>query len=126
MDSKEKTGNLPKINNLAMQGMTYCCGMYELGNFNYVDPPGGKKMTHYHKSGGGWASQPNAAPTTKEDILKRMQGHEAFGIMCSTGAGQEYLEPILEEIGFQRVFTFRNPAHAQTPINVWVYSKNKL
>lgn len=115
-----------KVNNLAIRGLEYCCGMVELGNFNYVDPPGGKKMTHYHKLDGSWSSQQNAIPTTKEEVLERMRGSEGMGIMCSTGAGQEYLEPILEEIGFSRVFTFRNPGHANTPVSVWVYSKNKL
>lgn len=116
---------MSKVNNVQTHGMYFCCGMQELGNFNYVDPPGGKSMPHYHNIGGGWRSQQNADKTTKDEILKSMAGYGG-GVVCTTGAGQEYVEPILEEIGFKRVFTYKNPGHAQTPISLWAYSKNEL
>lgn len=120
VSTKEKK---KKINNLATRGFTYCCGMIELGNFNYIDPPGGKKMTHYHGIGGGWKPQENTEGTTEEEILAQIKWSTG-GVMASTGAGQEYVEPILEKIGFKKVFTFVNPGHANTPVNIWCYSKN--
>ncbi len=113
------------MSNLTIRPLEFCCGATELGNFNYIDPPDGKKMTHYHKVGGGWKSQPNAAGTTKEEIQKQIQ-YQSGGVVCSTGAGQEYLEPILSELGFRKVFTFINPGHAQTPVHIWCYSKHEV
>lgn len=116
----------PKVNNLQVLASQFCCGMSELGNFNYVDPPDGKKMTHYHKVGGGWSTQQNQDPTTKEDIVQRMGYVDGIGaLVCTTGAGQEYLDPILAEIGWDHVFTFVNPGHAKTPVKVWLFSKHK-
>lgn len=108
----------PKVNNLRTNPAAYCCGLVELGNFNYIDPPGGKKMTHYHKLG-GWSVQQNADPTTKEEIQAVLKNIYAAGVICTTGAGQEYLEPVLEELGFKRSATFNNPGHAGTDVNLW-------
>jgi hypothetical protein len=113
----------PKVNNLRTANAQYCCGMVELGNFNYIDPPDGKKMTHFHKVGSGWSVQENAEPTTREDIEKALQNTFAACIVCTTGAGQEYLEPTLAEVGFKHVFTFKNPGHANTDVKLWVKSK---
>jgi hypothetical protein len=110
----------PKVNHLQVLMTQFCCGMAELGNFNYVDPPDGKKMTHYHKVG-GWQSQPNAEPTTKEEILERMKSSGGVATVCTTGAGQEYLDAILPECGFTQVSTFTNPSHANTPVKIWVH-----
>jgi hypothetical protein len=115
----------PRVNNVTTAPSQFCCGMVELGNFNYVDPPGGKKMTHYHKIHGSWAVQQNNEPTTKADVLERMGNKARTCYMCTTGAGQEYMEPILQEIGFYNTFTFINPDHAKTPVKLWVYSENK-
>lgn len=109
------------VNNLNTRGLEFCCGMTELGNFNYVDPPGGKKMSHYHKIG-GWRLQENNPGNTLTQI-KAAMARGGAGIMASTGAGQEYVEPILAELGWKHVFTFRNPSHADTPVKVWCYSK---
>ena len=117
--TKEKS---KKVNNLTTHGFRFCCGMTELGNFNYIDPPDGKKMTHYHGIGGGWTPQQNAEATTEAEILEKIKWIPG-GVMASTGAGQEYVEPILEKIGFKKVYTFVNPGHANTPINIWCYSK---
>lgn len=114
----------PKVNNLQIVGTQFCCGMSEFGNFNYVDPPGGKKMTHYHKVG-LWKSQPNAEPTTKEEILERLAMSGGAAVICTTGAGQEYLDAILPECGFKHVETFRNPGHANTDVKVWIYKRHK-
>ena len=116
----------PRVNNIAHHPSRFCCGMTEIGNFNYVDPEGGKKMTHYHSINGSWASQPNADYTTKEDVLERIKYLTSGNLICSTGAGQEYMDPILEEIGFRHVFTFVNPGHAQTPVKIWCYSKTEV
>jgi hypothetical protein len=97
--------------------------MSELGNFNYIDPPDGKKMTHYHKIN-GWVPQENAQGTTEEQIRAQIQ-YSSGAVMASTGAGQEYVEPILEKIGFKNVYTFVNPGHANTPVKVWIYSKHE-
>lgn len=121
---KKKIEELPKANNLQLSAMRFCCGAQELGNFNYVDLEDGKDMTHYHLIGGGWAPQQNAQPTTKDEILAKL-GTYGGGVVASTGAGQEYLEPILAEIGFKHVFTFQNPGHAKTDIKLWAYSKNE-
>lgn len=110
----------PRVNNLQVLMTQFCCGMAELGNFNYVDPPGGKKMTHYHRVN-GWQAQQNAEPTTKEDILQRVRSGGGVGVICTTGAGQEYLDSILPECGFKHVETFINPSHANTPVKIWVY-----
>lgn len=111
--------------NLMTRPSEYCCGLTELGNFDYIDPPDGKKMTHYHKIGGSWSVQGNAKEgTTKEQILATMGRVHSAGYVCTTGAGQEYVEPLLAEIGFQNVFTYINPGHASTPIKMWVYSKH--
>lgn len=115
----------PKVNNLRTYPSTYCCGLVELGNFNYVDPPDGKKMTHYHNNGGGWAAQPNAEPTTKEQIEKTLSTVYAAGVVCTTGAGQEYLDPILAEIGFTHAASFQNPGHANTEVKLWFYNKKR-
>ena len=120
-DTKEKP---KKINNLTTRGFQFCCGMTELGNFNYIDPPGGKKMTHYHGINGGWSVQQNNDATTEEEIREKMKWLPG-GVMASTGAGQEYVEPVLEKIGFKKVYTFVNPGHANTPINLWVFSKTE-
>lgn len=114
-----------RVNNVTTQNSAYCCGMVELGNFNYVDPPGGKKMTHFHKVGGTWKTQANAEPTTKEDILARM-GVPGSGFIATTGAGQEYLEPVLKEIGFTEAAEFRNPDHANTGVKLWVFVRHKM
>lgn len=114
----------PRVNNITTYPSTYCCGLQELGNFNYVDPEGGKKMTHYHKIGQSWSVQQNQDMSTKEDVLGRMGANQAY--IATTGAGQEYMDPILSEIGFKHVFTFINPGHAQTPVKVWCYSKNEV
>lgn len=113
------------MNNIQTHGLYFCCGAVELGNFNYVDPKDGKQMPHYHNIGGSWKAQQNAAESTEKDILDAIR-YASGGVICSTGAGQEYVEPILEKIGFKRVFTFRNSGHAQTPISIWCYSKNEL
>lgn len=111
----------PKVNNLQVMMTQFCCGMAELGNFNYVDPPGGKGMSHYHKVGHGWQPQKNAEPTTKDEILQRVRNSGGVGVICTTGAGQEYLDPILPTCGFTHVSTFINPSHANTPVKIWVY-----
>ena len=109
-------------NNLKVQGLAFCCGMSELGNFNYDDPPGTPAMTHYHKVN-GWVSQPkNADHTTEEQIRAQLQ-YVGGAVMATTGAGQEYVEPILEKIGFQKVWSFINPGHAKTEVKVWCYLK---
>ena len=97
--------------------------MSELGNFNYDDPPGTKPMTHYHNVAGSWATQnKNAEHTTEEQIRKQLE-YLGGAVMCTTGAGQEYVEPILEKIGFQKVWSFINPGHAKTEVKVWCYLK---
>lgn len=111
----------PKVNNLQVMATQFCCGMSEFGNFNYVDPEDGKRMSHYHKVGGGWKTQTNQEPTTKQDILDRLKFAGSAAVVCTTGAGQEYLDPILPECGFKHVSTFINPGHANTPVKVWVY-----
>lgn len=103
----------------------FCCGMQELGNFNYVDPPGGKRMTHYHKVGGSWKSQPNAEPTTKEEVMATIARYTNGGIIATTGAGQEYMDPVLEECGFKCVTVFRNPGHANTAVKIWTKVLNE-
>lgn len=111
------------MSNLRIQPFTFCCGMTELGNFNYDDPPGTKQMTHYHKINNGWNPQPkNAVHTTEEEIKAQMK-YVGGGLLATTGAGQEYVEPILEKLGFKNVFTFTNPGHANTDIKVWCYAK---
>lgn len=110
----------PKVNNLRTHPSAYCCGLTELGNFNYIDPPGGKKMTHYHNTG-GWSVQQNQDPTTKEDILAMLKMCYGAGVVCTTGAGQEYLDPTLKEIGFVECATFLNPGHANTPVKLWFF-----
>lgn len=122
---EKKIAGLPKVNNLAYRGLNFCCGMFEFGNFNYVDPEDGKHMSHFHQVN-GWKSQPNAQPTTKAEIEEKIKHIGHSGVICSTGAGQEYLEPILEEVGFKRVYTFKNPGHAGTPVTVWCFSRNEL
>jgi hypothetical protein len=79
-------------------------------------------MTHYHKLS-GWAVQQNAEPTTVEDVKAKMHEISSGGI-CTTGAGQEYMDPILVEAGWKHVFTYINTGHAQTPIKVWMYAKS--
>jgi hypothetical protein len=120
---KQEKEKKSRVNNITSRPSTYCCGMTELGNFNYVDPPDGKKMTHYHMIGGSWATQQNQEPSTKEDLVNAMKYLNA-AVLATTGAGQEYMDPILEEVGFRHVFTFVNPGHAQTPVKVWCYAKN--
>lgn len=94
--------------------------MTELGNFNYVDPPDAPKMTHYHKVGGGWQVQQNQDYTTKEDVEARLKGIYSGAVMATTGVGQEYMDPILTELGFKEVAEFVNPGHAKTNVKVWV------
>lgn len=120
-----KQSDKPRVNNITTHPSTFCCGLVELGNFNYVDPPGGKKMIHYHKLNNTWAAQQNQEPNTKEDVLERMK-YITSGVVASTGAGQEYMDPILADIGFRHVFTFINPGHAQTPVKIWCYSKHEV
>lgn len=112
------------VNNLAFRAMEYCCGGTELGNFNYVDLPDAKKMNHYHKVG-GWKANPNdkGDPTTEEDIRVKMQYMHSALVVATTGSGQEYMEPILSKAGFQHVFTFINPDHADTPVKLWAKAK---
>lgn len=116
----------PKVNNLQVLGTQFCCGMSELGNFNYVDPPDGVKMSHFHKVGGEWATQKNAGPTTKEDVEQRIRNTGSAAVVCTTGAGQEYLDDILPQCGFKHVSTFINPGHANTPVKVWVWAREPI
>jgi hypothetical protein len=113
------------VNHIQTQNSAYCCGMVELGNFNYVDPPDGKKMVHYHKVGGSWQVQRDNDYTTKEDVKRAMEVPGA-GFIATTGAGQEYMDPILAELGFKHVSTFINPGHAGTPVKLWVFSRHMV
>lgn len=114
-------------NNITVSPSKFCCGLQELGNFNYVDPPGGKQMTHYHMIGGSWRTQQNAKPSTKEDVLEKMRYVSTnSAILATTGAGQEYMDPVLQEIGFRHVYTFINSGHAKTPVKVWLYSTTEV
>ena len=108
----------PKVNNLRTNPSAYCCGLTELGNFNYIDPPKGKKMTHYHKLG-GWEVQQNQDPTTKEELQATLTHVYGAGVICTTGAGQEYLDPTLKELGFVEAAGFTNPGHANTGVKLW-------
>lgn len=112
------------VNNLNFKALDFCCGGTEFGNFNYVDLPESKRMTHYHKVG-GWKSSPNSQddPTTKADIEEKLRYVSSSLVMATTGSGQEYVEPILAEMGFSHVFTFLNPDHANTPVKLWVKAK---
>lgn len=110
----------PKVNNLQTNGLMFCCGAMELGNFNYDDPPDAKSMTHYHRVDGGWKTQSkHAERTTKAEIEERLRYAGSGAVLCTTGVGQEYLEPILTECGFDHVSTFRNPGHAGTNVKLW-------
>lgn len=124
MADTEKTKK-PHVNNLATRPLDYCCGGVELGNFNYVDPPDGKKMSHYHKVSSTWKSRPNEQddPTTMADLKEKLQYVHSSLVMATTGAGQEYVEPLLQELGFQHVFTFVNLDHADTPVKLWARAK---
>lgn len=118
----------PRVNNLRIQPTQFCCGLAELGNFNYIDPPDGKRMTHYHKVGSGWQTQQNVAPedgTSLADIKQVVAQNYSSGMICTTGAGQEYVEPLLAEAGFEHISTFYNPGHANTAVKVWIYRKHK-
>lgn len=114
----------PHVNNLAFRALEYCCGGTELGNFNYVDLPDAKGMTHYHKVG-SWKSNPNEKgdPTTAEDLAVKMQYMHSALVMATTGSGQEYMEPILANAGFNHVFSFINPDHANTEVKLWARAK---
>lgn len=125
-DANVKEKSKDPVNHLATNGLTYCCGMVELGNFNYNDPPGTPDMTHYHKLGGGWKAQ---GKKEEGNTLEQVKAHIQWasgGVMATTGAGQEYMEPILASAGFKNVFTFKNPGHANTLVKVWCYSKNEV
>lgn len=112
------------MSNLRTHGLNFCCGMTELGNFNYDDPPGTPQMTHYHKISGWVPQSKHAEHTTEKEIRAQIQ-YVSGGVLCTTGAGQEYVEPILAKIGFKHVFTYTNPGHANTDIKVWCYAKTE-
>jgi hypothetical protein len=113
------------VNNLASRPLNYCCGGTEVGNFNYVDEKE-FKATHFHRVGGGWKANPNAKgdPTTMDDLRHLVHSVYSALTIATTGAGQEYMEPLLAEMDFQHVFTFPNPGHANTPVKLWARAKN--
>lgn len=114
------------MSNLSVINTQFCCGMSEMGNFDYIDPKD-VSMAHYHKVGGGWKTVDGKEKpgTTKEEILEKLK-YTSSGVIASTGKGQEYMEPILAECGFKHVFSFQNTGHYQTEIKVWVWAKKPL
>lgn len=113
------------MSNLSLFSTQFCCGMSELGNFDYIDPEG-TSMTHYHKVDGTWKTQDGKSKTgtTKEEIQNKIK--YANGIIATTGKGQEYVEPLLLECGFKHIYSFTNTGHYQTEIKVWAYSKKPI
>ena len=127
-DTKDKIlPQKPHVNNLMLSPFQYCCGGVELGNFNYVDTKP-FNATHFHKKNGGWQSNPNEKddPTTYEDIEKKLMEVHAALCVATTGAGQEYVEPHLEKLGFKMVYAFINPGHANTEVKLWARAKKPV
>lgn len=126
-ETKEKSANVVShVNHVRVSPLQYCCGMWELGNFNYIDLPGSKSMTHFHKMS-GWSSQRSRPddPTTYEDVANALKPCGNAGVVCTTGSGQEYMDSVLVACGFEHVSTFVNPGHAQTPVKVWTRSPRR-
>jgi hypothetical protein len=122
--AKPEKPPLPIMNNLQVQPSAFCCGLAELGNFNYQDPEDGVKVTHYHRKG-TWQSVSNAQGTTLTQV-KQAIAYNPGAVLCTTGVGQEYMEPILKEAGFVHVFSYQNPGHAKTEIKMWMFAQKPL
>lgn len=111
---------------ISIRPSNFCCGMFELGNFGYDKFNCSNGNTHYHRGqqSGGWEAIKNTELTTKEEILKAVNKSQASAVVCSTSEHQEYLIPILEEIGFIKVFFKSRWSNAESA--VWVLAVNKV
>ena len=101
-------------------GSNFCCGVVEIGNFNYLKDRGPKGMPHYHKSGSGWATQKAAEPTSIKELVQVLNSVTSYSgaVICTTGADQEYMEPLLREVGFCEN-AFVNRGHEQGEVKFW-------
>lgn len=112
---------------LVISASHYSCGIMEMGNFNYVKDMGPKGMPHYHKIG-GWVRQAKAPETTEQEIRFLLEGQVlqggCGGVTCSTGADQEYVEPILEKLGFVG-HEFVARSHEKGRVKLWFLDVNK-
>ena len=106
---------------IAVAGSHFCCGVSEIGNFNYVKDRGPRGFSHYHKVGGTWAAQKAADPTTEEELKSVLRGvlYSSGAVFCTTGADQEYMEPILRKVGFREQL-FKNNTHEKGEVKLWL------
>lgn len=109
---------------LSVRGTAFCCGLAELGNFNYT----AKSFTHYHAgNNGGWQQVGADKPTTREEVIEKLvsscQGYG--GVIATTGKDQEYVDELLPSLGFV-FFEFQNRAHFRTGVKIWFLDMNKF
>lgn len=104
----------------------YCCGIVEIGNFEYTKDRGPKGGNHFHKIGGGWQTQKAAPGTSEGEIRSVVFGLTKHygGVICSTGADQEYLDDILPRLGFVRT-DFTNVVHERGTVKFWFLASDK-
>ena len=117
------------MSKITMLPSNFCCGIMEIGNFGYTEDRMPNGTPHFHRPNGRGSDTvvKKAKPTTKQevlDVIKTAVNHGTGAIITSIGVHQEYMEPILLELGFEK-FEFKNRCHERTKVGFFILDVNK-